>query len=166
MIRIVRVAQGKKSTLSHLYIDDLFACYLLEDTIREEKIAGETCIPEGEYRLAFNHSAEMNGRYRKWYPEMHRGMIEIIEIPSYSRVFIHRGNDHTDTAGCPLTGLCWQYDNGEYTVIHSAAAYRRVYPALVEEIEKDGRVVVLNRCFTTGTRGASLPAPRSYPHRL
>ena len=36
--KIIRVAQGKESTLSHLYIDGIFQCFLLEDKIREVKI--------------------------------------------------------------------------------------------------------------------------------
>ena len=42
--RIIRVAQGKHSTLSHLYINGLFACYLLEDSIRALKISGEAFL--------------------------------------------------------------------------------------------------------------------------
>ena len=36
--KIVRVAQGKESTLSHLYIDGIFQCFLLEDKIRQVKM--------------------------------------------------------------------------------------------------------------------------------
>ena len=36
--KIIRVAQGKQSTLSQLYINGVFQCYLLEDKIRTEKI--------------------------------------------------------------------------------------------------------------------------------
>ena len=148
-IKMIRVAQGKKSTLSHLYIDDLFACYLLEDAIREEKIPGETCIPEGDYGLLFNLSADMNKTYDDRYPRMHLGMIEITEIPHYQLVFIHTGNDHTQTAGCPLTGSCWQYVDGDYKVQYSIAAYRHVYPLLVEQMAKGkNRIVVLDRCST------------------
>ncbi|WP_257670981.1 DUF5675 family protein, partial [Parapedobacter tibetensis] len=102
IIKMVRVAQGKDSTLSHLYIGSLFCCYLLEDGIRKEKVQGLTCIPEGEYRLSLNHWAGMNAKYAPKYPKLHRGMVEVTEIPSFSLVFIHIGNYHTQTAGCPL----------------------------------------------------------------
>ena len=36
--KIIRVAQGNNSTLSHLYLNDIFQCYLLEDKIRGVKI--------------------------------------------------------------------------------------------------------------------------------
>ncbi|SFC19055.1 hypothetical protein SAMN05421747_1066 [Parapedobacter composti] len=146
MISIIRVAQGKNSTLSHLYIGGLFACYLLEDSIREEKIPGATCIPEGEYRLRLNPWAGMNARYSVRYPKVHRGMVEITGIPDFSLVFIHIGNYHTDTRGCPLTGAYWRLVDGDYQVLHSAAAYKFVYPQLVEAIERgNDRVVVGGR---------------------
>ena len=145
-IKIIRVAEGKNSTLSHLYIGSLFCCYLLEDRIREEKIPGITGIPEGEYGLSLNHWAGMNARYAPKYPKLHQGMVEITEIPNYSLVFFHIGNYHTQTAGCPLTGSYWQRLDGDYQVLHSAAAYKYVYPLLVAEIQKgNDRVMVENR---------------------
>ena len=47
--KIIRIAQGKESTLSQLYINGIFQCYLLEDKIRAQKIASETAIPVGEF---------------------------------------------------------------------------------------------------------------------
>ncbi len=144
-IRIVRVAEGKNSTLSHLYISGVFACYLLEDSIRAVKIPGRTCIPEGEYRLRLNTWAGMNTKYATRHPRVHRGMVEITGIPNFSLVFFHVGNFHTDTAGCPLTGSYWRLMNGDYQVLHSADAYKQVYPLLVEQIGRGGdRISVAN----------------------
>ncbi|MFB2117839.1 DUF5675 family protein [Parapedobacter sp. 2B3] len=154
MIRIIRVAEGKNSTLSHLYVDGLFRCYLLEDSIREEKIQGLTCIPEGEYGLSLNHWAGMNAKYAPKYPKLHAGMIEITEIPNYQLVFIHIGNYHTQTAGCPLTGSYWQRLDGDYQVMGSENAYRQVYPLLLGQIGKgDNRVIVENRIKETWADG-------------
>ena len=143
--RIIRVAQGKHSTLSHLYIGNLFCCYLLEDSIRKEKIQGLTGIPEGQYRLRLNTWAGMNARYGPKYPKLRQGMVEITGIPNFDLVFIHIGNYHTETAGCPLTGSYWQRLDGDYQVMESAAAYRYVYPLLVEQVDKgNDRIVVQN----------------------
>lgn len=142
--KIVRVAEGKNSTLSHLYIGGLFCCYLLEDRVRDHKIPGKTAIPPGEYGLCLNPWGGMNVRYAKWYPEMHEGMVEIIEIPNFQLVYFHRGNTHNDTKGCPLTGLYWEFVDGDYRVELSAKAYQRVYPMLVEQIENgNNRLVVV-----------------------
>ena len=140
------MAQGKNSTLSHLYIDDLFCCYLLEDPIREAKIQGLTCIPEGAYPLRLNTRAGMNARYEPKYRRIHQGMVEIAEIPNFSLVFIHIGNYHTETLGCPLTGSYWERLDGDYQVMKSAVAYQYVYPRLVEQIKRgNDTVVILNK---------------------
>ena len=144
-IRIIRVAQGKHSTLSHLYIGGLFACYLLEDAVRDRKIPGETCIPPGDYGLSLNHWSGMDGEYAQRYPNMHEGMVEITEIPNYRLVFFHIGNYHDETRGCPLTGSYWQHLDGDYQVMGSRAAYEFVYPKLVAEIrEGRGRIEIVN----------------------
>lgn len=135
-LKIKRMAQGKNTTLSHLYSNGIFLCYLLEDSIREKKIPGITCIPEGNYTLRLNQNAGMNTSYEKRYPSMHEGMIEICEIPNFSLVFIHIGNNHLETAGCPLSGRSFEYQNGDYSVIKSALAYEYVYPKVVEQLKK------------------------------
>ena len=146
VIKIIRVAEGKHSTLSHLYIGGLFCCYLLEDTVRDHKIPGETAIPPGDYGLSLNHWAAMNARYAKRYPEFHEGMVEIIEIPNYRLVFLHSGNTHEDTRGCPLTGLHWVFIDGDYKVRGSAVAYRHMYPLLLAQLEAgNDRIIVENR---------------------
>ncbi|WP_207532963.1 DUF5675 family protein [Desertivirga arenae] len=145
-IKIIRVAKGKNSTLSHLYLNDLFLCYLLEDSIREVKIAGSTCIPEGKYKLGLNQKAGMNSRYKLSYPAMHKGMLEIQGIPNFSLVFLHIGNYTSDTSGCPLTGHYWNQVKGDYQVMQSSFAYQQVYEVLAKEV-KAGRneVLVENR---------------------
>ena len=144
MMKLIRVAQGKRSTLSHLYINGLFCCYLLEDAVRDRKIPGQTAIPPGNYGLSLNHWAGMNAKYATRFPKLHEGMVEIIEIPNYQLVFFHMGNDHNDTRGCPLTGSYWELVNGDYVVYGSGAAYEYVYPMLLEEIEKgNDRLLVL-----------------------
>jgi len=143
--KIIRVAEGKHSTLSHLYIGGLFCCYLLEDTVRDYKVPGETAIPPGEYGLSLNHWADMNKRHVKRYPAFHEGMVEIIEIPNFQLVFFHAGNNHTHTRGCPLTGSYWVLINGEYEVRGSRPAYEFAYPLLVEQIRKgNDRLVVVS----------------------
>ncbi len=146
-MRIIRVAEGKHSTLSHLYIGGLFCCYLLEDRVREEKIAGQTCIAPGEYGLSLNYWAGMNIKYAKRYPVLHEGMVEITEIPNFQLVFFHTGNTHTDTRGCPLTGSYWSLLDGDYQVLGSRAAYEFVYPLLVSEIRKGNDRLVVEGAF-------------------
>lgn len=145
-MKLIRVAKGDHTTLGHLYVNGLFCCYILEDTVRDQKVPGGTAIPDGEYTLGLNTVAGMNARYGNRYAAMHRGMVEVRGIPDFSLVFFHIGNYHTDTAGCLLVGSYWQLFNGDYRVLHSAAAYKQVYPLLVDEIGRgNDRLAVLNQ---------------------
>lgn len=146
MFTLIRMRQGKQSTLSHLYLDGIFICYVLEDAIREVKIRGETCIPEGTYALGLNKTAGMNARYRQLHGGTHQGMVEVKGIANFNLVFIHIGNYHQDTEGCLLTGSYYQLFEGEYRVLHSATAYKVLYPLILEKLSAgDCFLEVVNR---------------------
>ncbi len=143
--KIIRVAQGKNSTLSHLYIDGIFQCFLLEDKIRAVKIMKQTAIPEGVFRLRLNTWGGMNKTYFPKYGPIHKGMIEIADLPTFSAVYIHVGNTIVETAGCPLVGLSYIKKDGEYQVLQSADAYRQVYRKLYEVATgKDNQIEISN----------------------
>ena len=143
--KIIRVAEGKNSTLSHLYIDGIFQCFLLEDKIRAVKIMKQTAIPEGIFRLRLNTWGGMNKTYFPKYGPIHKGMIEIADLPTFSAVYIHVGNTIVETAGCPLVGLSYIKKDGEYQVLQSADAYRQVYRKLYEVVTgKDNQIEISN----------------------
>lgn len=129
--KIIRVAEGKQSTLSQLYINDIFQCYLLEDKIRAVKIQNQTAIPTGNYSLRLNTWGGKNAEYRQRFPKVHKGMIEINGLPNFSFVYIHIGNNYTQTAGCPLCGFGFEKVNGDYLVSQSKNAYEMIYPKLL-----------------------------------
>lgn len=128
---VKRIRQGNNSTLSKIYVDDVLLCYGLEDAVREMKIKGETAIPAGRYRLAFNTYGAMNARYKRRFPDFHQGMIEIKEIPNYSYVYIHIGNNIGDTSGCILVGTSWELIEGDYELRKSKKAYVSLYKRLI-----------------------------------
>lgn len=136
LVKIIRMAQGTNTTLSHLFIHGIFKCYILEDSIKEKKVHGSTCIPPGTYPLKLNLGAGMNKNYKKRYPAVHEGMIEISDIKDFTLVFIHIGNTHLNTKGCPLTGKDWEFTSGDYRVVRSALAYEAVYPEILNIIKE------------------------------
>jgi len=150
MIKLLRMVQGQNTTLGHLYINEVFQCYTLEDLPRKVKIPGKTCIPEGEYTLGLNKTSGMNLKYQGRYPGTHQGMVEIRGIPNFSLVFLHIGNYHRDTAGCPLLGSYYQLLDGDYRVLRSADAYKQAYPLLVEAA-KAGAPFLVRSLETSGT---------------
>ena len=143
--KIIRVAQGKESTLSHLYIDGIFQCFLLEDKIREVKILKKTAIPEGVFRLRLNTWGGMNKTYFPKYGPIHKGMIEIADLPTFSAVYIHVGNTIVETAGCLLVGLSYIKKDGDFQVLQSVDAYKQVYKKLYEAATgKDNQIEIKN----------------------
>ncbi|QQD15436.1 DUF5675 family protein [Sphingobacterium sp. UDSM-2020] len=130
-VLVKRIRQGKQSTLSHLYIDGEFVCYVLEDAIRDVKIKGETAIPSGKYSMILNTYGAMNARYKRRFPDFHQGMIEIKEISNYSYVYIHIGNNIGDTSGCILVGNSWELVEGDYELRKSRKAYVSLYKRLI-----------------------------------
>jgi hypothetical protein len=145
--KIIRVAQGKESTLSQLYINGIFQCYLLEDKIRDVKIAYQTAIPKGVFSLKLNTHGAKNVNYKKAFGKLHQGMIEINGLPNFSFVYIHSGNTIKDSAGCPLCGFGFRFVDGNYQVTQSVAAYKMVYPKLVALAKLETNVMIIENNF-------------------
>ena len=145
--KIIRVAQGKESTLSQLYINGIFQCYLLEDKIREVKIASQTAIPKGVFNLKLNTHGAKNVDYKKAFGKLHQGMIEISGLPNFSFVYIHTGNTIKDTAGCPLCGFGFGFVDGNYQVSQSVAAYKMIYPKLVALAKVETNTMIIENNF-------------------
>ena len=145
--KIIRVAQGKESTLSQLYINGIFQCYLLEDKIREVKIASQTAIPKGIFSLKLNTYGAKNVDYKKAFGKLHKGMIEITGLPNFNFVYIHTGNTIKDTTGCPLCGFGFSFVDGNYQVSQSVAAYKMIYPKLVALAREPNNKIIIENNF-------------------
>ena len=145
--KIIRVAQGKESTLSQLYINGIFQCYLLEDKIREVKIPSQTAIPTGVFTLKLNTHGAKNMQYKRAFAELHEGMIEIVGLPNFSFVYIHVGNTIKDTSGCPLCGFGFQFNDGNYQVTQSVAAYKMIYPKLIALAKQPTNKIIVENNF-------------------
>ncbi len=108
--------------------------WTLEDPVRDEKIYGVTAIPAGRYELKLRNEGTKTKKYQDRYPDMHKGMIWLQDVPDYEWVYIHTGNKPEHTDGCILTGM----SHGEDVVHSSRDAYRLVYPMIVGAINADG----------------------------
>ena len=149
LVQVKRVSQGNNSTLSEIYIDGEFACYGLEDTVRVPKIKGTTAIPKGRYRLRLNTYGAMNARYKRRFPEMHRGMIEIADIPDFKYIYIHIGNNFGDTSGCLLVGSEREWVEEEYELRKSKKAYVKLYKLLIDAVTKGEAEVEVSDCMAS-----------------
>ena len=143
-LELYRFSSGPSSTLGAFYIINSegkrsFAAFTLEDKFNfvSEKVAGETRIPSGIYKLKLRKEGGFHTKYKKRF-DFHKGMIEILGVPNFEYILIHCGNNDEHTKGCILVG-----DTAEQNVTkrgfigNSRAAYERFYneflPGLTEE---------------------------------
>lgn len=112
-------AYEPKYTESKLYINggERF-CQVLEDKSQPVgvKIPGETCIPEGTYRVAITRSTRWNKDMLLLYTEDDFSIDR--DGVSYTGVRPHGGNDVDDTDACPLCAYESNYDG---VIWHSAS---------------------------------------------
>ncbi len=137
---LTRFATGLESTLGVLHrtydtqIPKRFRCFTLEDQPNEPKIPGETRIPAGYYRIKLREDSPMARRYANRFP-WHRGMLWLQNVPDFTYVYIHVGNDDDDTEGCILVGDGAQSNRDEDGMVTSSVrAYRRLYREVINAI--------------------------------
>lgn len=85
-------------TFGKWFYDRKYLAEVLEDTDLHleaggTKVPGATAIPRGRYRMRLS----MSRRFGKIMPE-------ILNVPEFTGVRAHGGNDEHDTEGCPLLG--------------------------------------------------------------
>ena len=156
-LEVLRVSSGTDSTNGLLFllenhcnetdgswVERTFLCYTLEDEYRKEKISGETRIPKGTYNLGFRKVGGYTQRYAKKFPEIHKGMLHVLDVPDFEYILIHCGNTDEHTAGCLLVG-----DSQENNQIKkdgfigkSSQAYKRIYPRIASALERGEEVKI------------------------
>lgn len=136
-ITVDRFKSNDDATVSNISVDGTFVCFGLEDEYREEKVARETRIPSGTYAIGLRKEGGFHNRYTNRFPDMHRGMLHILDVPGFEYILIHIGNTDEDTAGCLLVGSNASVDDGELRVTSSRLAYQKLYPMLVTAADQN-----------------------------
>jgi hypothetical protein len=142
-LRVVRYCSREDFTLGMLmeeHSDGLiggessreFLCYTLEDEHRDEKVMHETRVPAGRYRITLRTVGGFNKRYKDKYPNMHKGMLWVRDVPGFEYILIHTGNTDEHTSGCLLTGIT--SDSNKGFVGKSVAAYQSIYPRIAKAL--------------------------------
>ena len=138
LIRVDRIVSNHDVTISRVYIDGVFQCHGCEDEYREHKIPGETRIPQGTYKIGIRAEGGFHNRYSQKFPDFHRGMLHVLNVPDFKWILIHVGNYDTDTDGCLLLGRA---DFNAMAVWQSKAAYTKFYKKVIGEALA-GRVTI------------------------
>ena len=124
-----------------------FLAYTLEDEYRDsenEKVMHETRVPAGTYKIILRTHGGMHPRYAKRFPDIHRGMLHVIDIPNFKYILIHCGNTDEHTSGCLLVGDS-QTNNQikkDGFIGSSTNAYKRIYPPIAEALECEEEVTI------------------------
>jgi hypothetical protein len=122
-LRIDRKWFTGESTIGELYIDDVFECFTLEDTIRTgEKVPGKTAIPSGTYKVITDYS----NRFKKMMPH-------ILTVNGFDGIRIHAGNTAKDTEGCVLLGTTKAADSIGGSRDAFASFFKKLNLALAKE---------------------------------
>lgn len=148
-VYINRTVFGDDSTLSSMYIRSDWKCFILEDQVREgEKVQGETAIPYGTFEAILRRSGGFHQRYSQRFANdpviNHIGMILLKDVPGFTFIQLHPGNDDDDTEGCPLTGFNPTRRNdgkNNYDIGRATDAYRAVYPPISKHLSEGGKVL-------------------------
>jgi hypothetical protein len=98
-IVVKRLENSGDACTGDMYIDGNYFCHTLEDLVRAPgvKVQDKTAIPAGIYRVIVNMS-----------PKFKKLMPRLLDVPMFTGILIHSGNDAIDTRGCILVGsdLC------------------------------------------------------------
>lgn len=129
-ITVLRYLDDGQTTLGLMFLHGRFFAYTLEDTHQDEKIRGNTRIPQGVYPLELNRNVTgLTQTYRNRFPwfDFH---VEIKEIPNFELVYIHIGNTHVDTMGCILIADGVNAADPQKMISHSRLAFERFYKTI------------------------------------
>ena len=134
VITVERYGYDSDCIAGKLSIDGELFCYTLEDEKRIEKVANETCIPNGRYEVKLRNTGGMTLRYARspHYRDFHKGMLHLQDVPGFKWIYIHPGNTDDHTSGCILVGFTTSIRNMSH--MHMLARSREAYIVLYKTI--------------------------------
>lgn len=136
-LTLKRIALRPTYTIGKLYIDDVYFCDTIEDTVRdlnkngkfdngEKKVHSKTAIPYGIYEIKWTYSP----RFKKYTPQL-------MNVPSFEGIRIHAGNTSADTEGCLILGKNKQVGK----VLNSRDTINKFY-SIIKEACSNGKVTI------------------------
>lgn len=124
-LRVIREPSIEGATHGVLFADGHYACFTLEDELREVpgrpveewKVPKQTAIPAGRYRVIVTPSQRFQ-----------RDLPLLVDVPGFSGVRIHPGNDTLETEGCILVGK----DRQPGRVLQSRLAFADLFGRILD----------------------------------
>ena len=132
-ITVERIESDSDATISKVYVDDVYICDGIEDEHRDKKVAGETRIPAGKYKILV----------RTWGGLHTRDTAQFPKVPGFDSILIHVGNTDDDTEGCLLVG---KRVKGKMFVSSSVKTYSAFYQLVIESaLQGELEIEYINR---------------------
>lgn len=138
-ITVYRQFQSKRTTISTVYIDGKFQCFGLENPHHDIKIPGNTRIPNGIYYVGLLSHSDNHNNYKTRFPDSHRGILHIKDVPGFEYILIHMGNYHEDTQDGHLLlgGSVNRQGSENYMISASRLAYLNFYKNVIVAVENN-----------------------------
>lgn len=124
-IEVKRIFKGTEYTIGKMFLDGKYFCDTLEDAVRQGKIMHETAIDEGEYKVKMSYS----NRFKRVLPEL-------LDVPNFAGIRIHKGNHKDHTSGCILLG-----ENKKKGMVINSAKYETELCAILAK-ETDITIII------------------------
>jgi hypothetical protein len=139
-ISVKRYHETKEYTIGRVFIDGQFECYSLEDQKQDVKVMHETRIPEGRYEIKLRTFGGHHIKYKEKFPDFHKGMLWLQNVPQFKDILIHLGNGDDDSSGCVLLGS--QVDLKAGRILYSKLAYTKFYKKVVGELTSGKKLFI------------------------
>lgn len=134
-IKIYRYSKQNQTTLGFLTINNNFQCYTLESSLKK--------IPCGKYKIGYRKVGNFNLKYSKRFFSIHKGMLEIKNVPNRTFILIHTGNKVEHTKGCILVGNETNNNLIKRGIIEdSTNAYIKLYTLISSQLNKKQNVEI------------------------
>jgi hypothetical protein len=108
------------------------------DYIRARKVAGETAIPKGTYKVAMNVTSPKYSA-SSWYWSLCQGKVpRLLNVPGFDGILIHTGNNPLQTSGCLLVGKNTKV--GQLT--ESKETFKKIYKLMKAAYDKGDEITI------------------------
>ncbi len=130
-LTLTRTSRQAECTTGVLYLGKERMAHTLEprwrDLGKEQKVAGQTAIPEGTYEICL----EVSARFKRLMPYL-------MNVPGFTGILIHCGNTVADTEGCILVGKRSVNDR----LSMSRSAFNKLFARLKEAWDRGENILI------------------------
>ena len=130
-LTLTRTSRQAECTTGVLYLGKERIAHTLEprwrDLGKEQKVAGQTAIPEGTYEICL----EVSARFKRLMPYL-------MNVPGFTGILIHCGNTVADTEGCILVGKRSVNDR----LSMSRSAFNKLFARLKEAWDRGENILI------------------------